>query len=110
MTNYLGYSLQSHENFEETPKVSEPYILYVGERRPEYKNFKILLQAYASRRVIFDNFKLVCCGVKSFSDDEIAVIKSFDIDDDHFIHISGDDKTLANLYTHASAFVYPSLY
>ena len=109
-TIYLGYSLQSHENFEETPKVSEPYILYVGERRLEYKNFKRLLQAYASRRVIFDNFKLVCCGVKSFSDDEIAMFKSFDIDDDHFIHISGDDKILANLYTHASAFVYPSLY
>lgn len=30
--------------------------------------------------------------------------------DNHFIHVPGDDKTLANLYTHASAFVYPSLY
>ena len=109
-TIYLGYSLQSHESFEEPPKISDPYILYVGERRPEYKNFKRLLQAYASRQVIFDNFKLVCCGVKSFSDDEIEIIKSFNIDDNHFTHISGDDKTLANLYTHASAFVYPSLY
>ncbi|MFN7414955.1 MAG: glycosyltransferase family 4 protein [Dolichospermum sp.] len=109
-TIYLGYSLQSDENFEETPKMSNPYILYVGDRRAEYKNFKRLLQAYASRRVIFDNFKLVCCGVKSFSDDEIAMIKSFGIDDAHFIYLPGDDKTLANLYTHASVFVYPSLY
>jgi glycosyltransferase involved in cell wall biosynthesis len=109
-TIYLGYSLQSQEHFEETPKIFDPYILYVGERRPEYKNFKRLLQAYASRRVIYDNFKLVCCGVKSFSANEIEMIKSFNIDDNHFIHISGDDKTLVNLYTHASAFVYPSLY
>ncbi|BAY97939.1 group 1 glycosyl transferase [Tolypothrix tenuis PCC 7101] len=109
-TIYLGYSLQSHKNIEETPKISDPYILYVGERRLEYKNFKKLLQAYASRRVIFDNFKLVCCGVKSFSDDEIAMIKSFDLDDAHVIYVPGDDKILANLYTNASAFIYPSLY
>ncbi|WP_027402941.1 glycosyltransferase family 4 protein [Aphanizomenon flos-aquae] len=109
-TIYLGYSLQSHENSEETPKMSDPYILYVGDRRLEYKNFKRLLQAYASRRVIFDNFKLVCCGVKSFSDDEIAMIKSLGISDSRIVYLPGDDKILANLYTYASAFVYPSLY
>lgn len=109
-TIYLGYSLQRYEDFEETPKISAPYILYVGDRRLEYKNFKRLLQSYASRQVIFDNFKLVCCGVKSFSSDEIAIIRSLGIDDNSLIHISGNDKTLANLYTHASAFIYPSLY
>ncbi len=109
-TIYLGYSLQNHENMEEIPKISDPYILYVGERRLEYKNFKRLLQAYTSRRVIFDNFKLVCCGVKPFSDDEITMIKSFGVDDTRVIYVAGDDKILANLYTYASAFVYPSLY
>jgi glycosyltransferase involved in cell wall biosynthesis len=32
------------------------------------------------------------------------------IDESKIIHIVGDDDILANLYTHASAFVYPSLY
>jgi glycosyltransferase involved in cell wall biosynthesis len=109
-TIYLGCSLQRHENIEETPKISAPYILYVGHRGLEYKNFKRLLQAYASRRNIFDNFRLVCFGVKPFSNDEIAIIRGFGIDDNRLIHISGNDKILASLYTYASAFIYPSLY
>ncbi|AFY32517.1 glycosyltransferase family 1 protein [Calothrix sp. PCC 7507] len=109
-TIYLGYSLQDHENVEKKPKITRPYILYVGERRLEYKNFKRLLQAYASCRVIKDNFNIVCCGVKSFSEDEIALIQSLGIDNYRVIYVAGDDKILANLYTNASAFVYPSLY
>lgn len=108
-TIYLGYALQNSFNIPESPLVNSSYILYVGERAI-YKNFHRLLEAYASSKNINDNFYLVCCGSRPFSNSEIAMIKKLELDESKIIYLSGNDATLANLYTHASAFVYPSLY
>ncbi len=108
-TIHLGYSLQNNFLHCYPKQIKHPYILYVGERRLEYKNFNRLLQAYASSKLLKDNFKLVCFGSKSFSSAEISIIHNLGLID-KIIYISGDDTVLSSLYTHASALVYPSLY
>lgn len=108
-TIYHGFSLQQNINIEEIPNITCPYILYVGERK-SYKNFNRLLQAYGNHKMLKNNFKLVCFGSLPFSRQELSMISNFGLDDKNIIHTSGDDRVLANLYTYASAFVYPSLY
>lgn len=108
-TIYHGFSLQQNINIEKIPKINSPYILYVGERK-SYKNFDRLLQAYANHKMLKDNFKLVCFGSLPFSRQELSMISNLGLDDENIVHTSGDDRVLANLYTYASAFVYPSLY
>jgi glycosyltransferase involved in cell wall biosynthesis len=108
-TIYHGYSLLNAASFDK-PKIVFPYILFVGNIRSEYKNFKRLLQAYANNKNIRNNFSLVCFGSKEFSTQEANSVKKLGIDEKNIIFISGDDSILANIYTYASAFVYPSLY
>lgn len=108
-TIYHGVSLLQDTNVDKIPKINFPYILYVGERRLLYKNFSRLLKAYANHQMIKDNFKLVCFGSLPFSNSELSTIDNFNLDE-NIIHVLGDDQVLANLYTYASAFVYPSLY
>ena len=109
-TIYLGYSLQANVNIERRAKIIHPYILYVGDRTQEYKNFKRLLYAYASSAKIRQNFSIVCFGSKPFSKKEIKIMNQLGIEESKVMHIVGEDDILANLYTHASAFIYPSLY
>ncbi|MBW4665958.1 MAG: glycosyltransferase family 4 protein [Cyanomargarita calcarea GSE-NOS-MK-12-04C] len=109
-TIHLGYFLQNDLFKDDNRPIEDPYILYVGERKLEYKNFKRLIQAYATRPSLKDNFKLVCFGSRPFSTTETAMIDNFGINHSQIIYVSGEDKILANFYTHASVFVYPSLY
>ena len=90
-----------------TALIPEKYILYVG-NRDGYKNFKLFLQSFAQITQRFPNLKLVCTG-KDFNTDEIQQIKDLQIYD-KVIHLFVDDIKLNNLYQHASAFIYPSLY
>jgi glycosyltransferase involved in cell wall biosynthesis len=108
-TVYLGHSLLN-ENFESKPFLEFPYILYVGHRVPEYKNFERLLKAYGSKKNIQKDFKLVCFGPTPFSDEELQMIKDLEIKLDDVLYYSGNDSVLENLYTHAEVFIYPSLY
>lgn len=107
---YLGYSLQKNLTIQILPKLDYPYILYVGDRGGEYKNFRRLLQAYASSELIKNNFRLVCFGYKPFDKTEIDIIHDLKLNENNIVYLCGDDSVLANLYTHAAAFVYPSLY
>lgn len=90
------------------PVVDCPYILYVG-NRAGYKNFSLLLSAFAGIPRINANFKLVCFGGGHFNTNECQ-----DIDDLGLVgkirYFSGPDEMLANLYNYASAFIFPSLY
>lgn len=106
---YHGYSLNTYASDTVAPKIPHPYILYVGERGT-YKNFKTLLQAYASSIQLRNNFQLVCFGSRVFSSEEINNISELGLPDGKVIHVSGDDNFLASLYQNAALFVYPSLY
>ena len=90
------------------PEIKDPYILYVGQRGG-YKNFRLLLEAYAKSPVVNSNFKLICFGGGPMQSEELMFIKETGIAGKILWH-SGPDRLLANLYKYAAAFIYPSLY
>jgi glycosyltransferase involved in cell wall biosynthesis len=89
--------------------LKKPYLLYVGSRGG-YKNFDMLVRAYASSSMLKGKFNLICFGGRKFSRDEIALFEELELSDEQVLQYSGDDKFLANFYKKASMFVYPSLY
>ena len=103
---YLGNSLCVAAK--ENSIIDSPYILYVGERAG-YKNFNLLLEAFAMRKHIYENYKLVAFGGASFNQNELQLMQRLGILE-KVIHRRGDDFVLATLYQYASTFVYPSFY
>jgi glycosyltransferase involved in cell wall biosynthesis len=91
------------------PLVAEPYLLYVGQRGA-YKNFGTLLDAFATSRPLRSAFRLVAFGGGPFTATEAAQIRRLRLDPRAVRHVAGGDEVLTNLYGHAAAFVYPSLY
>lgn len=89
--------------------VSEPYILYVGLRN-YYKNFSRFMLAYGSSIRLAKDFMLVCLGGGRFSPNELSEIVRLSLPQDRVVQIDGGDDILSNLYSHASLFVFPSLY
>lgn len=87
--------------------ISEPYFLYIG-RRDTYKNFNQTLIDFSKFHVSHPEVKLVCTG-QDFSDNEQETIRRLNLTDS-IIHIFTTDEELASLYSHAIAFVFPSLY
>jgi len=110
---YHGNSLpESHghlkpEDLKETYSLTLPYILYVGDRKQSYKNFKMLLETYVTS--LSDRFDLVCFGGGNFNSHELKFIHNAK-PPGKVIHLSGSDCLLASLYKNAFCFVYPSLY
>jgi len=104
---YLSSSL---ENDPSAPRVlKEPYLLYVGSRWG-YKNFRGLLSAYAASSQLRSDFRIVCFGGGDLGKDERLALQEMNIPDKRLVYMSGDDRLLASLYTHAEVFVYPSIY
>jgi glycosyltransferase involved in cell wall biosynthesis len=104
-----GCSLTKIDDADRPPIIANSYLLYVG-ARGHYKNFKTLIQAYASSTKISHEFQLVCFGGGNFSNAEKLEIKRLGIKLDQIHYFAGDDLLLANLYSNATAFIYPSLY
>lgn len=90
------------------PPIPTPYLLYVGNRNPAYKNFTTLLKAFALIKTFWHG-KLLCFGGGSFDSRENTLMAELGVTD-KTEQISGDDDALANAYRHASALVYPSTY
>lgn len=88
---------------------SKPFLLYVGLRQG-YKNFSALLQSISSSSQLKNTCDLVAFGGGPFSEAELALISQLKFSTSQIRQVSGDDFVLAELYRHASAFVYPSLY
>jgi glycosyltransferase involved in cell wall biosynthesis len=88
---------------------SKPYLLFVGPRLG-YKNFDRFLTAYASSKLLRENFLLTCFGGGAFSRFERARMAQLGLPPERVIHVAGDDAVLAAYYANAAAFVYPSLY
>jgi glycosyltransferase involved in cell wall biosynthesis len=85
-----------------------PYLLYVGSRT-EYKNFFLLLQAFA-RNGLSQYFRLLAVGGGPYSKEEEATVVQLGLKDRVCLIKSASDPDLAALYRDASLFVYPSLY
>jgi len=104
---YHGVDKPLKQNIIGDRLIENPYILYVGLRK-EFKNFKRLAIAFKNLKQKFPFLKLVCTSVP-FTIDEISFLTEQKIILDT-IHISASEITMANLYTHAELFVYPSIY
>lgn len=89
--------------------ITRPFLLYVG-HRGGYKNFMRLLSAYASSRAVGDSFNLVCFGGGQLQADELQAMHRLGLQNGKVTQLSGSDELLADLYSQATAFIYPSLY
>jgi glycosyltransferase involved in cell wall biosynthesis len=103
---YLGGSLA----FQGAPerKDVKPCILYVGQRSG-YKNFQLLLRAFADSARLVRDFELVSFGGRGFAVAEQRRIERLGLAG-RVRHVSGDDALLSAYYRAALAFVYPSRY
>ncbi len=107
---YLGCSLQPVVPVAiDAPKPPRPYLLYIG-YRPFYKNFGGFLIAYAMSKTLRRDFDVICFGGSPFSTAELKQFSTYGLTSTQIRHVQGDDTVLANLYTNAAVFVYPSLY
>jgi len=83
------------------------YFLFVG-KRTHYKNFYFLLQCMQRFLQKDPSLKVVCTGAP-FNAKEAEYFKDLGVEN-NVMHVNADDKTMANLYQYAIAFIYPSLY
>ena len=103
---YLANPLNG--NFIQTEVIfPKRYILFVG-GRSGYKNFNFCIESI-SKFLIQNDIILVCAGGGNFTDNEILLIKKFNLQN-HIIQKSIDQNILYNLYKNADAFIFPSLY
>jgi glycosyltransferase involved in cell wall biosynthesis len=105
---HLGHSITTESDVatEDTghPKTS---LMYVGNRQG-YKNFKLLLQSYASSPIL-RQFELIAFGGHAPLPDEQEEIERLGVTD-RVRFESGSDEVLAARYRAAAAFVCPSKY
>lgn len=85
----------------------EQFLLFVGERSG-YKNFDLLLNAFATLLKKHSQLCLVCCGGQNFNAKEKAEIESLGVASRTF-HFKLSDAELKYAYQKAAVFVYPSL-
>jgi glycosyltransferase involved in cell wall biosynthesis len=87
----------------------KPYFLYVG-TRSKYKNFQVLLDAFARSTWLKRNARVVCFGGSGpYLQPELDFMAQHGLMD-NFSYLSGDDSVLKELYLHAQALVYTSRY
>lgn len=104
---YLGCTLAPVAGLTANPR-SRPYMLYVGNRN-EYKNFAVMIRAFAESAYLRKHFDLVAFGGPAFTPAEREQLQSAGIEQQTH-HARGDDASLQAHYAAATAFVYPSRY
>jgi glycosyltransferase involved in cell wall biosynthesis len=106
---HLGFNSPQTPDAPTEPLINGPYLLHVG-IRSGYKNFQRLLEAYGNSPTLHDHYRLVCFGGGKFSPAEERQRKTLGLAADRLVWMGGSDNVLMQLYRHAAAFVYPSLY
>ena len=104
---HLAGSLEPN-HIEATPLTTNPSVLFVGSRTV-YKNFRILARSFAQIAPEFPGLELVCVGGGAFTRDEQTLLQALTIHD-RCRQVTVSDSDLAQLYTQATLFVFPSLY
>ena len=87
---------------------STKYFLYVG-GRGAYKNFSALIDAFQRGGFKDQGYKIICTG-KHFSPEEMQHIQALSLTDSLISLGKVDMKDLGQIYAHALALVYPSLF
>jgi glycosyltransferase involved in cell wall biosynthesis len=106
---HLGFNSPQTQSIPAGSLIDGPYLLHVG-IRSGYKNFQRLLVAYAGNPALHERYRLVCFGGRKFSHAEEHQRKALGLAEDRLVWLGGSDSVLMQLYRHAAAFVYPSLY
>lgn len=94
----------------EKPLISKPYALYVGNAYP-HKNTETLIHAFSRMRSSSDAGRamLVLVGGDDYFYRRLKTqAHDMKLDDSIMFFGSADDRQLANLYTYAGVFVFPS--
>lgn len=108
---YHSNSLQYKKDLIVEKQLSLPnkYLLYVGNRNYNYKNFTFML--ISLEKVLKENNELylICAGGGKFSQKEIELFKRLGIIN-KLRHCNVNDEQLGALYSNALGFIYPSLY
>ncbi|GAB3034692.1 glycosyltransferase family 4 protein [Spirosoma pulveris] len=105
---YLGSSLKLLERDNKRLSIDSPYLLFVG-RRERYKNFEGLLSAIYPLLKKY-NLKLLCAGGGEFTQKERLLIHSYGVDALVEQCPIINDSTLQDLYSQATAFLFPTMY
>jgi len=84
------------------------YILFVG-NRTLYKNFNFFITAISPLLKKDRSLQVICAGGGRFSEREESLLKELDIAK-QVLYYSFNDQMLAQLYTRAELFIFPSLY
>ncbi|MFK7893810.1 MAG: glycosyltransferase family 4 protein, partial [Granulosicoccus sp.] len=102
--------VQAITNQHPVPENSQPpFVLYVG-KRGGYKNFQLILRAFAESSVLRGDFDIVCLGGGAFNAEELSLAASLGLSESQLRYESGDDEKLSRLYSNASVFVHSSKY
>jgi glycosyltransferase involved in cell wall biosynthesis len=103
-----GFSPLEEDPATEPVEAGDPYLLYVGSRT-DYKNFLLLLEAYA-RAGLAEDYRLVAVGGGPPSAAEESRITQLGVPGRVCLMPRATDRALAKLYRNAGLFVYPTLY
>ena len=103
---YHGNSIVETEP-QKTPVLPDQYILYVGGRQRQYKNFRLFLQAMQPI-VQSEQIDIICIG-QPFTPAEQQTLRELGIEKSTH-SLFADDDQLYTIYHHAQCFVYPSCY
>jgi len=89
--------------------LNKPYFLYAG-TRSKYKNFEVLMKAFAIDHWLKSNFQVVCFGGTSgFIKPELKFLEDHSLMD-NFIYLNGNDDLLKTLYINTQALISTSRY
>lgn len=107
---YLASDIgQLAENPDAAKRQTRPYFLYVG-TRSKYKNFDVLLRAFAASQELRRDFTVVCFGGSGdYLEPEVKFMEANGMRG-CFSYVAGDDQVLKGLYRRALALVYTSRY
>ncbi|ADL55307.1 glycosyltransferase family 4 protein [Gallionella capsiferriformans] len=107
---HLGYSLSADSGIRVARLASgKPYLLYVGMRQPDYKNFMGFCRAYSTSAQLMSDFDIVAFGGGGFTLSERQMLDKLGIQNN--VHqVGGNDAELCAYYKGAAIFVYPSMY
>lgn len=106
---HLASRIGETSSTEPLPFTTAPYFLYVG-TRSKYKNFDVLMRAFAASERLREHFKVVCFGGTSeYLPHEVEFFQQHGMHD-NFLYLVGDDALLKSLYENAVALVYTSRY
>jgi glycosyltransferase involved in cell wall biosynthesis len=90
------------------PDEDFPYVAYIG-RREQYKNFDVVLRAFAALADEQPKLRLLCAGGGPFRESETARIAELDLTD-RVERRTIPDAEMPALYASATALVFPSRY